>query len=312
MLLEIIKLMRPRTLVAALCPVVLGSTFSYYAIATGQVINTYTYQFHHARSALLNSLLIFIAVVTAQIIANMWNEYCDYRSGLDANQKIGNAGSITAGHMSPRLILRMLKFLMIIPLLIGIYLSLRVSPWYFPAGAICILISFLYSGGPKPISRTPFGELASGVAMGLAIVLIEGFTWMRELHPILIIPALPSTLFVGAIMLTNNIRDYSNDKAHGRNTLPILLGRQRAIDLQRGLFVFNITWLLAFILQGQMTPWALLALIAIIPAYKTIHILHTYSDVFQLDKAMGWTAKASIAYHLLWSLGMILALIIRH
>ena len=302
---EFITLTRPRTLVAALSPIILGSTFSAYAIYSGII----TPKDFNLTLAIVNSILIFIAVVSAQIIANLWNEYCDYKSGLDAKQKVGNAGSITKGHISPSAIMRMIKILILLPLLIGIYLSLNISLWYFPAGAFCILISFLYSGGPKPISRTPFGELASGVAMGLAIVLIEGFTWLGELNGYLIIPALPSTLFVGSIMLTNNIRDYANDRDHGRKTLPIVLGRQRAIDLQRFILVFNNIWLASFVVQGLMAPWTLLGLMSLIPGFKMVHTLNTYSDVYKLDSAMGLTAKTSIAYHFLWSIGMVIALV---
>ena len=64
--------------------------------------------------------------------------------------------------------------------------------------------------------------ISSGVAMGLAIVLITGYAWTRELSLALLIPAIPSTLLVGSIMLTNNIRDIRNDESHGRRTLPIV------------------------------------------------------------------------------------------
>ena len=116
---------------------------------------------------------IFLAVVSAQIIANLWNELKDFKSGLDAGQKIGNAGSLT-WCSDVKLISTMIKVLMIVPIIIGLYLSATITWWYIPAGIICILISFLYSGGPA-ISRTPFGEISSGIAMGFAIVLITGF-----------------------------------------------------------------------------------------------------------------------------------------
>ena len=123
------------------------------------------------------------------------------------DKKVGNAGSITRGAITPELIVTMIKVLMVVPIIIGAYLSATITWYYVPAGFVCILISFLYSGGPEPISRTPFGEISSGIAMGLTIVLITGYAWTRELSLALLIPAIPSTLLVGSIMLTNNIRD---------------------------------------------------------------------------------------------------------
>lgn len=296
MIQELIPLTRPRTLAAALGPTILGAAFSYYAFGA----------LHGTGLAIFHTILIFLAVVSAQIIANLWNELKDFKSGLDAGQKIGNAGSLTRGAVTPKLISTMIKILMIVPIIIGLYLSATITWWYIPAGIICILISFLYSGGPKPISRTPFGEISSGIAMGFAIVLITGYAWTRELSLAFLIPALPATLLVGSIMLTNNIRDIQNDEKHGRRTLPIVLGRDRAISLMSITYIFNFIWIGAWIYLKVLPIPALLALIAIIPAFKTIKTFYTQVDEIKLDKAMGTTAGAAMLYQLLVSIGLII------
>lgn len=296
MIQELIPLTRPRTLAAALGPTILGAAFSYYAFGA----------LHGTGLAIFHTILIFLAVVSAQIIANLWNELKDFKSGLDAGQKIGNAGSLTRGAVTPKLISTMIKVLMIVPIIIGLYLSATITWWYIPAGIICILISFLYSGGPKPISRTPFGEISSGIAMGFAIVLITGYAWTRELSLAFLIPALPATLLVGSIMLTNNIRDIRNDEKHGRRTLPIILGRDRAISLMSITYIFNFIWIGAWIYLKVLPIPALLTLIAIIPAFKTIKTFYTQVDEIKLDKAMGTTAGAAILYQLLLGIGLII------
>ena len=296
MIQELIPLTRPRTLAAALGPTILGAAFSYYTFGA----------LHGTGLAIFHTILIFLAVVSAQIIANLWNELKDFKSGLDAGQKIGNAGSLTRGAVTPKLISTMIKVLMIVPIIIGLYLSATITWWYIPAGIICILISFLYSGGPKPISRTPFGEISSGIAMGFAIVLITGFAWTRELSLAFLIPALPATLLVGSIMLTNNIRDIRNDENHGRRTLPIVLGRDRAISLMSITYIFNFFWIGAWIYLKVLPIPALLALLAIIPAFKTIKTFYTYVDEIKLDKAMGTTAGAAMLYQLLLGIGLII------
>ena len=296
MIQEIIPLTRPRTLAAALGPTILGAAFSYYAFGAT----------HGTGLAIFHTVLIFLAVVTAQIVANLWNEYKDFKSGLDAGQKVGNAGSITRGAITPELIVTMIKVLMVVPIIIGLYLSATITWYYIPAGFLCILISFLYSGGPKPISRTPFGEISSGIAMGFAIVLITGYAWTRDLSSALLIPAIPSTLLVGSIMLTNNIRDIRNDESHGRRTLPIVLGRERALSLMSITYLFNFIWILAWIIVGHMTWFSLLAFFSAPLAFKTVHILSTKTDEFLLDKAMGTTAGAAMIYQIMWSIGLII------
>ena len=182
----------------------------------------------------------------------------------------------------------------------------KVLPKAPHATLLTILISFLYSGGPKPISRTPFGEISSGIAMGFAIVLITGFAWTRDLSLAFLIPSLPATLLVGSIMLTNNIRDIRNDEKHGRRTLPIVLGRDRAISLMSITYIFNFIWIGAWIYLKVLPIPALLALIAIIPAFKTINIFYTHVDEIKLDKAMGTTAGAAMLYQLLLGIGLII------
>ena len=130
MIQELIPLTRPRTLAAALGPTILGAAFSYYAFGAAQGTGL----------AILHTVLIFLAVVTAQIVANLWNEYKDFKSGLDAGQKVGNAGSITRGVITPELIITMIKVLMFVPIIIGLYLSATITWYYIPAGFFTLAV----------------------------------------------------------------------------------------------------------------------------------------------------------------------------
>ena len=123
MIQEIIPLTRPRTLAAALGPTILGAAFSYYAFGAA----------HGTGLAIFHTFLIFLAVVTAQIVANLWNEYKDFKSGLDAGQKVGNAGSITRGAITPELIVTMIK-------VSSVFIYRQLSP-----GTIFQLVFFAFS-----------------------------------------------------------------------------------------------------------------------------------------------------------------------
>ncbi|WP_126937187.1 1,4-dihydroxy-2-naphthoate octaprenyltransferase [Veillonella sp. CHU740] len=293
---QFFALIRPRTLTAAFSPVVLGAAMGATQFQATQPLWL----------SLLYTVGILICVLSAQIAANIWNEYFDFKSGLDLTQAAGNSGSIVREGISPTIIKRWGYITTILPLVLGVTLASAVTWWYIPVGMLCILTSILYSGGPKPISRTPFGELASGLAMGFAIVGITLFAWTHTLHWTYLIPAVPSTILIGAIMMTNNLRDFTNDANHGRRTLVILLGRERGLQLLRGLFLISSLWIVAWAISGIM-PWtSLLALLSLLPAMKVIHIFNIYADPVHLNEAMKFTSISCTLYHFLWAIGLLL------
>lgn len=293
---QFVRLVRPRTLTAAFSPVILGAAMGatqYTAIQPMWVSILYT-------------LAILICVMSAQMAANIWNEYFDFKSGLDITQVVGNSGSIVREGISPLVIKRWGYITTILPLILGLFLSAMVTWWYIPAGCLCILISILYSGGPKPISRTPYGEIASGLAMGFAIVSITLFAWTQELDWTYLIPAIPSTILIGTIMMTNNLRDFSNDAKHGRRTLVITIGREAGIALLRNLFLVSAAWIIVWIILGLL-PWtALITLLFLLPAMKTILLFTSYADPLHLNEAMKFTSLACTIYHALWAIALLI------
>ena len=99
---------------------------------------------------------------------------------------------------------------------------------------------FLYTGGPYPIAYSPFGEIVSGAVMGMGIVLIAFYIQTLTVTLDAVLLSVPSMILVGAIMLSNNIRDIVGDTEGGRRTLAILVGRDNAISVLSGFLSFHI------------------------------------------------------------------------
>lgn len=294
---EFIRLVRPRTLTAAISPVFLGLCFAFYYYAPAQ-------------SPLMTGItefLLFAAAIMAQMASNIWNEYYDYKSGLDEHQKVGNSGSITRNNMSPIAVKRWGFYMIYGAIASGFLLAFLTSLWLIPIGLLCMTIAFAYSGGPYPISRTPFGELASGIAMGLTIVLVAAYVWSGFIQWPMLIPAIPSMILIGLILQSNSTRDIENDRSHGRRTFAIIVGKDHSIQIMASLYIFVQIWLLTWILLGYLPFTASLGFLSIIPAAKSIRLFWQYADVYSLDHAMKFSAITNTAYHFLIAIGLLIA-----
>ena len=102
-----------------------------------------------------------------------------------------------------------------------------------------MMIGYFYTGGPYPIAYTPFGELFSGVVMGMLLILIAFYIQTGTVTTQAVLLSIPSMILVAGIMLSNNIRDIEQDTIGGRKTLAILVGRSNAITVLTLFFVIS-------------------------------------------------------------------------
>jgi 1,4-dihydroxy-2-naphthoate polyprenyltransferase len=193
-----------------------------------------------------------------------------------------------------------------ISLLIGIYICMNSSWTLALVGLACMLIGYLYTGGPIPIAYTPFGELASGFVMGMGIVLISFFiqTGTVTLESVLI--STPIMILVGSINLSNNIRDLDGDKENGRKTLAILLGKKNAVHFLATMFIIAYIWVFGLVGFGIMSPWILLVVLSIPKAFTAIKgFLKNYAYApIQMMPAMKATSQTNTIFGILLSVGL--------
>ena len=229
------RLIRPHTLTASLVPVLVGSIWAFSS----------THTLH---------IGLFLAMLTAscaiQIATNLFNEYYDYVRGLDTRDSVGIGGTIVHDGASPKFVMTLALGLYGLAALLGIYICYHSSWYLLLIGAFCMLIGYLYTGGPFPISSSPFGELFAGGFLGTGVICISCFiqtgsvTW----HTAAI--SVPVMVLIGLILTGNNIRDRVGDAANGRRTLVILLGHKRSVQFLNIMFLFCYAWIAGLILLG--------------------------------------------------------------
>ena len=285
------KLTRPHTLTAAFVPVFLGTMIA---------ISTTNIHWPLFFAMLFASLLI-------QAATNMFNEYYDFARGLDNEKSVGIGGAIVRNGVKPKTVMQLALLLYFISILIGIYICMETTWLLAVVGAIAMSIGYLYTGGPYPIAYTPFGELFSGLFMGMLIVLIAFFIQTGEITTEALILSIPSMLLVAAIMLSNNIRDIVGDEESGRKTMAILIGRKHAVDVLLGLFIVSYVWIIGLVVLGFLTPWALLVILGVKKPIHAIQTFRLHESPLKVAPAMKDTALTNTIFGFLLGLGLLIS-----
>lgn len=284
------RLIRPHTLTASFVPVFVGTMI---ALNEGTI----------------NWLLFFammIASILIQAATNMFNEYYDYVRGLDSEESVGIGGTIVRDGIHPKTVLRLALIFYAIALVLGIYICMVSSWWIAVIGLVCMLFGYLYTGGPLPISTTPFGELFSGFFMGTVIIGISYYIQTGSLNTLVIFVSIPAAILIGCIMLSNNIRDLDGDEKGGRKTLAILLGRKNAVRFLGILFFIAFYYTVYLSIIGILPLWSLITLIAIIPAITVVKGFKGKTEPLEMMPAMVLTGKTNTIYGFLLGISLLI------
>lgn len=290
------QLTRPHTLTAAFAPVFLGTMISL------------TYGSGPLHTALFLAMLV--ASLLIQMATNMFNEYYDYKRGLDTEESIGIGGAIVRNGVKPKTVLLLAFLLYGISIIIGVYICMQTSWWLAAVGIVSMMVGYFYTGGPYPIAYTPFGELVSGVVMGMLLILIAFYIQTGTVTMDAVILSIPSMLLVAAIMMANNIRDIVGDEKSGRKTLAILVKRPAAVTILMLFFLISYVWIIALVAIGFLTPWALLILLSARKPYKAVKIFRNNEQPLKVMPAMKETAVTNTVFGLLLGVAILLDYII--
>ncbi|XJZ26594.1 1,4-dihydroxy-2-naphthoate polyprenyltransferase [Bacillota bacterium Lsc_1132] len=282
------QMTRPHTLTASFVPVLLGTAL---ALRYGKI------NFGLFFAMLLASLLI-------QAATNMFNEYYDYKRGLDTEHSVGIGGSIVRDGIKPATVMKIALSFYGISLLLGVYICINSSWWLALIGAFSMAVGYFYTGGPVPIAYTPFGELVAGFFMGMLIVLIAFFIQTGTVDTTSLLVSIPIMILVGEILLSNNIRDLDGDKENGRKTLAILLGKKRAIYLLACLFTLSYLWALFLIVTGVAPAWIAIVILSAPKAVKATQGFIRNNLPVHMAPAMKATAQTNTFFGFLLAFGL--------
>jgi 1,4-dihydroxy-2-naphthoate octaprenyltransferase len=282
---------RPRTLPAAVSPVLVGT-----ALAGHEDV------FHPVRF-----VCALIASVFIQIGTNLANDYSDARRGADTEDRLGPVRVTAGGLMPPRRVLVGTWVAFGIAVAAGAYL-VAVAGWQLLlVGAASIAAGVLYTGGPKPYGYEGLGEVFVFLFFGVVAVVgsyyvqVERFEW--EAFAL----SVPVGLLSAAILVVNNVRDIETDRRAGKRTLAVRLGRLRARRLYAVMLVLAYLSPIVIWAAGGLSFCILLPLLSIPLAVPLVRTVGTRTDGASLNKALAGTGRLLALYSVLLSAGILLS-----
>jgi 1,4-dihydroxy-2-naphthoate polyprenyltransferase len=290
------QLARPFSLTASIVPVLVGTAA---AVATLGGL---------PRPDLFLAMLV--ASILIQIATNMFNEYFDFRHGLDTPQTVGIAGAIVRGLVPASSVFKAATACYVIAFVLGLYIVFQTSPVVLLLGLASAAGGYFYTGGPRPIAYTPFGELEVFIFMGPVIVSLAFFIQTGSFAPQAICASLPVACLVAAILLANNVRDVVADGRVGRRTIPVVLGRTTGLSIYTALVAGAYIVVIAGVVLRLLPLPALLPLLTIPMPIRLVRLYASTEDPSRLNAGVRGSAALHARFGLLLAVGIALGPIV--
>lgn len=283
--------MRPKTLPVGMAPILVGCGFAYrYGV----------FDPLPAGAALFGALLI-------QIGTNLANDYYDHKRGADNAQRTGPARASASGWIKPKTVLGAAIAAFGLSALIGLYL-VYVSGWpILVVGIVSILSGYLYTGGPYPLGYHGWGDLFVFVFFG--IIATAGTYYVQDPtipHGVVLAGAAMGFLAT-AVLVVNNLRDIDTDRAAGKRTLAVKIGRRATQIEYLAILILAYAVPIIPVVQGRLT-WIFALPAATLPiALYLAHQVYHHPEPQNLNRVLAGTGALTFLFGALFAIGAALA-----
>jgi 1,4-dihydroxy-2-naphthoate octaprenyltransferase len=280
---------RPKTLLAAVVPVLVGSSL---AISKGSFV-------------LIFSIIALFCSVLIQIGTNFTNDLYDFLHGADNEDRKGPLRVLAAGLISVKEMKIGVVLIFSLAFVLGLILVYEAGPVIFVIGILSIIAGIAYTAGPFPLAYNGLGDIFVFMFFGIAGTTGTYYIQLKEFSTISLLTSIPVGALITDILVVNNYRDIEEDRAAGKNTLAVIFGK----NFTRFQFIFLI--LTSFAIPAilyfffDFKFWIFLPYLTIPIAYQLIIMLYTLEGN-QLNKTLELTAKLSALFGFLFAAGLTL------
>jgi len=266
-----------------------------------------------ARNSIFNPeyfLLALIGGVFLHLGTNVANDYFDHKSGNDEVNKefvrpfSGGSRTIQLGLLTPREVLSGALLFFALGTSIGLFLAWTRGPFVLVLGLVGLFSGFFYTAPPFNLANRGIGEIFVGVNFGALMTLGAYYVQTQTVALEPLVASIPVSLLIAAVLYINEFPDYAADKAVGKNTMVVRLGRSRAVYGYALMTLGAFASIFISVLGGITPINTLLGLVPLPLAVEaTLHARKFYSNSFALVPANALTIVCHLFTSLLLSLG---------
>lgn len=273
---------RPRTLPAAIAPVVVATSLA------------------DKESNTIAALLALAVSLALQIGVNYANDYSDGIRGTD-NDRIGPLRITASGLATPNQV-RSAAFISFgVAAIAGLLLAINSSWWLIAVGALSIAAAWGYTGGKNPYGYMGLGELFVFIFFGLVATIGAFYVQTDRITGESILAGVIVGFLACAILVINNIRDRAKDEVVGKRTVAVRLGDKRSRVLYTALV--TLPYLLT---AGFGSPWTMLTLTTLPLTVSILKVLWSGTEGTALIALLAATGKLQMLFSFALSLALIL------
>lgn len=281
---------RPKTLPAAVSPVIVGCAVAWV----------------EGGLRLLPVLAAFAVALLLQIAANFANDVADFKRGADTEERLGPPRVTQSGLLTERQVTIATGLALAAAVVPGLYLVWLGGPRLGLVGLFAMLAAVAYTAGPKPFGYLGLGEVFVFLFFGPVAVAGTVYVMTHEVTRLALAASIPMGCLISAILVVNNLRDIDTDRAAGKHTLAVRIGREATRWEYLLLVIIAFLAPIAITVTGMRNWWALLALVTVPLAVVLVRRVWTLQGR-SLNAVLAGTARLCLWFAITFAVGLVLS-----
>ena len=280
---------RPKTLPAAIAPVVVGAACAQLESST--------------QNNWLNAVFALVVSLALQVAVNYANDYSDGMRGTDQN-RVGPLRLVGSGAKKPADVKKATFLAFGVAAVFGIVLAATTTWWLLLVGVFCFLAGWFYTGGKHPYGYLGFGEVFVFIFFGVVATMGTTFVINEQLTLVSFLASVVVGCLACALLAVNNLRDIAGDQISNKKTLAVRIGESGARKFYISLFIVAG---FAVILIALSYSAALIAMIGLAAAVKPIKRVYAGATGADLIDVLVMTGRVQILVAISLSFGLLIS-----